>query len=375
MAGTESSQWPSLTVVVPTLNQGGTLDLTLQSILDHNALENLEVLVYDALSTDRTSEVLKSWEGRCSIFRENDRGQSDALQKGFQKAKGDIVCWLNSDDLFFPHACDRVRRLFAENSEYDVISGRAVFLNRDGSFRIPFPEGPVWNDDGNPDLRISVLQPSVFFRKSALERVGGINPRLYYVMDWDLWARFIVHRTPWLTVDEFFSAARLYPETKTASGGWTRFMELWRVARQHTGKQLPRSALGAINSWGLEDAPWPVTLLFHRLHRIRSFMRGKKPQPNLHQPQWQNGSAEIVFPWYGGRVSSVRCDLEIDTPGRPGPAGEVTVTCNGQSQSAPLEGSPLSCRIEGPFDEVLFRLTVNPPPETRTRILGVYPEV
>ena len=78
---------PSLTVVVPSFNQANTLAQTLTSILDHNNPEGLEVLVFDAMSTDGTSDILNQWENRCTIIREKDRGQSDAINKGFIKAK------------------------------------------------------------------------------------------------------------------------------------------------------------------------------------------------------------------------------------------------------------------------------------------------
>ena len=105
---------PSLTVVVPSFNQAHTLEQTLISILAHNNPEGLEVLVFDSMSTDVTSEILDQWESHCTIIREKDRGQSDAINKGFIKAKGDIICWLNSDDIFFPQALDQVRQKFLE---------------------------------------------------------------------------------------------------------------------------------------------------------------------------------------------------------------------------------------------------------------------
>ena len=82
-----SPQWPTLTVVIPSFNQGDTLEQTLKSILDHNHLSGLEVLIFDAMSTDSTPEILQAWEARCTVVREKDRGQSDAIHKGFIKAR------------------------------------------------------------------------------------------------------------------------------------------------------------------------------------------------------------------------------------------------------------------------------------------------
>ena len=127
---------PSLTVVVPSLNQAETIEQTLTSILDHNNPEGLEVLVFDSMSTDGTSDILDRWESRCTIIREKDGGQSDALNKGFIKAKGEIICWLNSDDIFFPNALDQVRQRFLENPSAQVISGRGVHLYASGHGRL-----------------------------------------------------------------------------------------------------------------------------------------------------------------------------------------------------------------------------------------------
>jgi len=154
---------PSLTVVVPSFNQANTLEQTLISILDHNNSEGLEVLVFDSMSTDGTATILEKWANRCNIIREKDRGQSDAINKGFIKAKGDIVCWLNSDDIFFPHALDQVRQKFLENPSAEVINGQGVHLYQDGGFKIPFPENLDLKKTMPNDLQIDILQPTIFF--------------------------------------------------------------------------------------------------------------------------------------------------------------------------------------------------------------------
>ena len=163
---------PSLTVVVPSFNQANTLAQTLTSILDHNNPEGLEVLVFDAMSTDGTSDILNQWENRCKIIREKDSGQSDAINKGFIKAKGDIICWLNSDDIFFPHALDQVRQRFSENPSTQVISGRGVHLYQDGGFKISFPENLDFEKTSSNDLQIDILQPTVFFSARSFGKTG-----------------------------------------------------------------------------------------------------------------------------------------------------------------------------------------------------------
>ena len=171
---------------------------------------------------------LSDGKNRCTIIQEKDKGQSDAINKGFIRAKGYIVCWLNSDDIFFPHALDQVRQKFTKNPSTQIISGKGVHLYHDGGFKIPFPEKLDFANSLSNDLQIDILQPTVFFRRDFLEKLGGINPKLHYVMDWDLWYRFIKQKAIWLTVNDFFSAARVHPKTKTSSGGLPRLFEHWR---------------------------------------------------------------------------------------------------------------------------------------------------
>jgi len=371
----DSKVVPSLTVVVPSFNQAETIEHTLTSILDHNNLDGLEVLIFDSMSTDGTSKILDQWESRCTIIREKDRGQSDAINKGFIKAKGDIVCWLNSDDIFFPQTIDQVRQKFSENPSSQVISGRGVHLYQDGAFKILFPENLNSEKLLSKDLQINILQPAVFFRRDLLEKLGGINPTLNYVMDWDLWYRFIKASAVWLTVDDFYSAARTHPKTKTSSGGLTRLFEHWRVARKHTGLWFPRSTLGLFFSWGLEDAPQPLSLFFKLAYNLKSFCRFKVIKPNINNSQFCQGQAQITFPWYGGEISFIK--IEIEFYNLDYPLENINVNINGQpfSQKFIPAGGKKIITIDQKFETNLFNLSILTEPPVQFRILKVTPSV
>ena len=363
---------PSLTVVVPSFNQANTIEQTLTSILDHNNPEGLEVLVFDSMSTDGTSEILDQRESHCTIIRKKDRGQSDAINKGFIKAKGDIVCWLNSDDIFFPHALDQVRQRFSENPSSQVVSGRGVHLYQDGGFKISFPENFDFEKSMSNDLQIDILQPTVFFRRDLLEKLGGINPTLNYVMDWDLWCRFIKEKATWLRVDDLYSAARVYPKTKTSSGGLSRLLEHWRVTRKHTGSWFPRPTLGLFCSWGLEDAPKPLSLFFKLVYNFKFFFLFKKIKPNIHNSQFCQGETHITFPWYGGKASSIKIELEFDNLPE-----KITLKINGQTFDTKLNrgGKKQIITIEETFEKNLFNLSILTELPVRFRVLKVTPLV
>ncbi len=362
---------PSLTVVIPSFNQAETIEQTLVSILEHNNLEGLEVLVFDSMSTDGTSEILEKWKSRCAVIQETDKGQSDAINKGFVRAKGDIVCWLNSDDLFFPHALDRVRQLFAHDPEAQIISGRGVHLFQDGGFKILFPEKINFEELFSNNLQIDVLQPSVFFRRDLLESIGGINPKLHYVMDWDLWCRFIQTKAIWRTVDDYFSAARIHPTTKTSSGGFLRLFEHWRIARKHTGFWFPKSTWNLFLSWGLEDAPQPLSCLFEIAYGLKSLIRFGKIKPSFHSPQYCQSQTQITFPWYGGKAKSIVIELELHNPENP--PETISIEINGQSFSRKITRKEAKqvIVIEQPYDENVFNVSILTEPTVEFRVIKV----
>ena len=364
---------PSLTVVIPSFNQAETIEQTLTSILDHNNLEGLEVLVFDSMSTDGTSEILERWKNRCTIIQEKDKGQSDAINKGFIRAKGYIVCWLNSDDIFFPHALDQVRQKFTKNPSTQIISGKGVHLYQDGGFKIPFPEKLDFANSLSNNLQIDILQPTVFFRRDFLEKLGGINPKLHYVMDWDLWCRFIKEKSNWLTVDDFFSAARVHPKTKTSSGGLQRLFEHWRVTKKHTGLWFPKSTRGLFFSWGLEDAPAPLSSLFKIVYNLKSFFRFGEIKPNFHSAQFCEGKTQITFPWYGDKANSINIELEFHSlytlP------ENILLNINDQSFTERLIGKEKiqSITLDYPLVENVITVSLCTEPPTRFRITKIMP--
>jgi len=364
---------PSLTVVIPSFNQAETIEQTLTSILDHNNLEGLEVLVFDSMSTDGTSQILERWKNRCTIIQEKDKGQSDAINKGFIRAKGYIVCWLNSDDIFFPHALDQVRQKFTKSPSTQIISGQGVHLYQDGGFKIPFPEKLDFANSLSNDLQIDILQPTVFFRRDFLEKLGGINPKLHYVMDWDLWYRFIKEKAIWLTVNDFFSAARVHPETKTSSGGLPRLFEHWRVARKHTGLWFPKSTRGLFFSWGLVDAPSPLVVLFKLTYNLKSFCRFGEIKPNFHSPQFCEGKTQVTFPWYGVKANSINIELEFHS--LDALPDNIILNINDQSFTRKLirKEKKQAITLDNPMEGNVITVSLSTESPARFRIIKIMP--
>jgi glycosyltransferase involved in cell wall biosynthesis len=203
---------PSISVVTPSLNQGRFIRETMESIHSQN-YPALEHLVIDGGSSDGTLDVIGDYEDRLAYWvSEPDKGQTDALIKGFARATGDIQCWLNSDDLFEPGALHEVAAYFVSHPEVECVYGDSSWINDVGALIKPKREHRfnrfVWMYDHN-----FIPQPSTFWRRDLFQRVGGLDPRFDLAMDADLWIRF-ADVTKLRHVARPWSRMRFYPEQK-----------------------------------------------------------------------------------------------------------------------------------------------------------------
>lgn len=195
---------------------------------------HIEYLVIDGGSTDDTLEVLRSYGHQIDWISEADAGQSDAIAKGFSRARGGVLAWINADDVLAEGAVAYAVRELERCPEAGLIYGRGMILNAAGEETGPFVEIEPFNLWRLLHTLDYVLQPATFFRRSAYEAAGGLDLDLCWAMDWDLWIRLAgvaeVH-----FVDRVLGGSREWQDTKTATGGWKRIRELRRVVRRHTG--------------------------------------------------------------------------------------------------------------------------------------------
>jgi hypothetical protein len=192
----------------------------------------------DGGSTDETSSVVQDYAGRLTFISEKDRGQSHAINKGFRLARGRIVAWLNSDDVFLPGAIQTAVDAFARNSAAGAIYGEGYRIDRGGNITGRFPYTEPLNLWKLVHVSDYILQQTVFFRKDVLDQVGYLDESLHYTMDWDLLIRIGV-RYPLVMVPEYLACIREYPEAKTSSGGSVRLREIRTMLGKHTRSRLP----------------------------------------------------------------------------------------------------------------------------------------
>lgn len=232
------ADFPRITVVTPSLNQAPFLERAIESVWDQD-YPNLEYIVVDGGSTDGSVEIIKRSESRLARWvSEKDEGQAQAINKGFRMASGDLIAWLNADDYYLPGAFQAVAAAYreaGETPEAGFLFGRGVRVDREGNALGDFwPHTPAFDLSALWYGFDCILQPATFMARSAMEKVGFLDERLNWCMDYDLWMRLgESHRA--IPVDHPVAASREYPETKSLSGGLDRIAEIARVVRRHAG--------------------------------------------------------------------------------------------------------------------------------------------
>lgn len=227
---------PLVTIVTPSYNQGCFIEETILSVLNQD-YPNIEYLVIDGGSTDNTIDILRKYEDRLFWISEPDRGQSHAINKGFQLARGEILCWLNSDDFFEPRAITVAVDKFIQDADVMMVYGDGNLVNEKGELISLFPytrSFDLWALTYQLDY---ILQPSTFFRKVAVQQVDYLNEDLHWCMDWDLWIR-IGSRNLVEYIPHCLANARIYGSNKSATGGLKRFMEIVSVLNAHCHKVI-----------------------------------------------------------------------------------------------------------------------------------------
>lgn len=207
---------PSISIVTPSFGQGHFLERTLYSVVNQN-YPSLEYFVQDGGSTDETVEVLRRFEGSLTGWvSEPDDGQGDAINRGFAHTSGEIMAYLNSDDLLLPGALAYVARYFAAHPDVDVVYGHRVMIDefdrQVGSQVLP----P--HDDEELAMLDFVPQETLFWRRTAWDAAGGrIDPSLRFAVDWDLLLRMRDTGAKMVRLPRFLGAFRVHDEQKTAT--------------------------------------------------------------------------------------------------------------------------------------------------------------
>lgn len=205
---------PLVSIITPSFNQDKFIEDAILSV-KNQYYSNIEHIIVDGRSTDNTLDILRKYEGKYNLrwISEPDQGQSDAINKGFKMARGEIIGWINSDDAYFSrYTIDKVVKFFEEHEKAIIVYGDAVYIDSKNTVIRILPVLPNFEYSALKKRNI-LAQPSVFFKKCIADKYR-LNPSLHYAMDYDFWLRIGEHNK-FFRINELLSCFRLHERSKT----------------------------------------------------------------------------------------------------------------------------------------------------------------
>lgn len=236
---------PLVSVITPSYNQGIFITETIESVINQT-YKNIEYIIVDGASTDNTKEILDKYKDveNIKILIEKDNGQSDAINKGFKLAHGEIVGWINSDDILKQDCVENIVNMYNANKDAAIFYGDIDFIDENSNFiktlkAIDITYNSLLNK--NPD----VFQPGSFYNREYVEKVGYLDDKIHFTMDYDLWLRLLKLGKA-INLHKTLSGFRLQLNSKTmSSGNWKKFWgDIFNIRKtKHNTKFISRMHL------------------------------------------------------------------------------------------------------------------------------------
>ncbi|MCF6262711.1 MAG: glycosyltransferase [Xanthomonadales bacterium] len=240
---------PLITIAVPSLNQGSYLNAALESIFQQDL--PVEVFVMDGGSTDDSLEIIKQWESQLAGWRSHpDEGQAAAINEGIAQGTAPYVCWLNSDDLYYPGGLKKMLATLQAEDQAPFVYGRCWTISASGKKLLPYLTMPFI-----PWLFANfcfIAQPATLIKRTAWDSVGGLNESMQMAFDYDLWWRLFKSYNFTKYLREFVAATRAHKDTKTSNYTELHYQESVEVVRVN---------------WGSIPKKWKLTLPILKLIR------------------------------------------------------------------------------------------------------------
>lgn len=218
---------PLVSIITPSFNQATYLEETIRSVLNQ-AYPRIEYIIIDGGSSDGSLQIIQKYESQLAVWiSEQDMGQTDAINKGFAMASGDILAWLNSDDTYLPAAVQSAVNYLEANPHIGMVYGKAYYINEQSKPVAYYPAGPTDHKGLRRGIN-TIPQQSMFFRSKLWRMLGPLDTSFYYAMDYDLWTR-IAAITPIAFHDEFLANFRLQSASKSMQEAKRCWPEMMRV--------------------------------------------------------------------------------------------------------------------------------------------------
>jgi glycosyltransferase involved in cell wall biosynthesis len=261
----ETASLPTVCIVTPSFNQGHFIERTIKSVIEQSYPE-IEYIIQDGGSKDGTVEILEKYRSNLShVESRKDKGQTNAINCGFNHASGEIMAYLNSDDLLLPGTISYVVNFFLKNPDVDVVYGHRIIVNENddeiGRWVLPphDEENLLWAD--------YIPQETMFWRRRIWEKVGGsLDESFQYAMDWDLLLRFQKAGANFVRLPRFLGAFRVHSAQKTSAWLDIGLQEMARLRRQSHGRCITEMEAGYRVKPFLKRFNW-----HYRLYRLGIF--------------------------------------------------------------------------------------------------------
>lgn len=229
-------------VVMPSYQQGVFIERSIASVLAQQGVA-FDFIVVDGGSTDGTVDVLVRHTDELRYVSEADRGQTHAMNKGIAATDGDIIAWLNSDDIYLPGAFAAVASAFAAHPEIDIVYGDADYIDVNDTVIKAYQVGD-WDAESLRETCF-LCQPAVFFRRRLVDVIGPLAEHLRFCMDYEYWLRAAKFGTRVMRIEQKLAASRLYADNKTLKYRSEIPLEIGRMMRDLYGNTSVRWILTA----------------------------------------------------------------------------------------------------------------------------------
>ena len=227
--------YPKISIITPSLNQGEFLEDTILSVLGQN-YPNLEYIIMDGGSTDNSIDIIKKYETQLAYWiSEKDKGQADALNKGFRKSTGDILAWINSDDMYMPNILKKITTILCPN-ELNIIYGQSIHTEYNDN-RFKCWGSNILNQESTDLTLIDyIIQPSTFWTREVWKKIGELNTEFHYGFDWEWYIRAKNAKINFIPINKTFSIYRIHNKHKTGDGSPKRMEEIIKIYETYNKK-------------------------------------------------------------------------------------------------------------------------------------------
>jgi glycosyltransferase involved in cell wall biosynthesis len=232
-----------VTIITPSYNQGQFIEATILSVINQT-YKNIEYIVLDACSTDQTTEILDKYRDRISkIICEKDRGQSDAINKGFRLANGELVAWINSDDILYPDCVERIVNSYELDSKYSIYYNSQCNIIDKKNNIIGLIDRKIIDRSFLLKEKYEVLQPGSFYSTEKVRLVNYLDENCHYCMDLDLWLKLLNLGAIIDVKGNPIAAYREWELTKTSTGAEKFYKNIFEILRKHGASLFDKSVI------------------------------------------------------------------------------------------------------------------------------------